>query len=90
MENEKKQPVEKFRSGQLDGAIWANEGTKGTYYRVTFARSFRNADGKRQSTTSFSLEDLGALILLAFQASLTLRSLSRGTADAGPAEDGGE
>ncbi len=54
-ETETKRPAQTFRKANIKGAVWENTGKDGTFYRVTFSRSYK---------------DLEALADVAFQARL--------------------
>jgi len=38
--------------------VWANNGNKGAWYNVTFARSYRDENGEFQDSESYSRDDL--------------------------------
>ncbi len=40
------------------GSLWTNNGSKSTWYNVTFARSYRDEDGNYQDADSFGRDDL--------------------------------
>jgi hypothetical protein len=42
----------------IKAKIWTNNGSKGTWYNVTFARSYRDEDGNFQDSDSFGRDDL--------------------------------
>ena len=50
-------PVETFRRGNIEAAVWKNRGEKGDYYNVTFNRTYREGDEVRNSP-SFGQHDL--------------------------------
>ena len=58
-----KKPNHTLRRGNLEAAIWSNDGKNGAFYRVTFSRRYQSSEGIR-STSSFSREDLATLALL--------------------------
>ena len=49
-----KQPAFKYRLGLITATIWENDG----FYSVDMSRSYKNAEGQWQNTTSFSHSDL--------------------------------
>jgi len=68
MSNQTKQrPVETLRDGSVKAAIWKNEGENGTFYNVTFARTYIS-DGNIKDTDSFSGTQLLRLSRLAEKA----------------------
>lgn len=50
-------PVETFRRGNIEAAVWKNVGEKGEYYNVTFNRTYREGDEVKNSP-SFGQHDL--------------------------------
>ena len=42
----------------IKAKIWTNNGSKSTWYNVTFARSYRDEDGNFQDSDSFGRDDL--------------------------------
>ena len=47
-------PAHKIRLGLITATIWQND----SFHSVDLARSYKNADGQWQSTTSFAQSDL--------------------------------
>ena len=64
----KQRPVETLRDGAVKAAIWKNEGENGTFFNVTFARTYKNGDGNLHDTDSFSGTQLLKLARLADKA----------------------
>ena len=64
----KNPPVDKLKVGSVYASIWQRVTEKGIFFSVTFERRYKDAQGKWQSTQSFSGEDLLALSKLADQA----------------------
>ena len=58
---DKKKPALTLRFGNLNAAIWKNQGEQGEFYNATLSRTYRNADGQVRDASSFSLDDLEAL-----------------------------
>ena len=59
MSETKKQPTDKVTLYPVSAAIWRNENEKGeAFYSVTFEHSFKDKDGKYQSTGRFSASEL--------------------------------
>lgn len=57
----KTKPAHRIKTGNIELAIWANEGKNGgTYYSVSPSRSFKVGDDWQQRA-SFSVEDLPVL-----------------------------
>ena len=42
----------------IKAKVWTNNGNKGTWYNVTFARCYRGEDGEFQDSDSYSRDDL--------------------------------
>lgn len=61
---DKKRPIRKFRAGNVQVAVWANKGIKGTWLSVTVSRSYRNERGDWQDSNGFGLQDLPLLCKL--------------------------
>lgn len=68
-----KQPVQKFREGAVQVAVWQNEGRNGDFYSLTFQRSYTDAEGAWHNATSFPLSALYALMVATFKAYLWVR-----------------
>jgi len=69
-ESKNKPPVKKFRVGNVSANIWERETEAGTFYNVSFERSYKATDeqtGKEEirSSNSFGIEDFGSLELVA-------------------------
>lgn len=65
----KNRPVETIRDASIKAAIWRNETSEGkAFFNVTFARTFKDADGNLQDTESFSGAQLLRLARLADKA----------------------
>ena len=55
----KNQPIDKIRFGRLAVTIWENTSQEGdTFHSFTVERTYTDADGKPQSSTSFRRSDL--------------------------------
>jgi hypothetical protein len=61
-------PVKTLRLGRIKAAIWENSAKQGTFYNVTFARSYMSEDKKWHDADSFGRDDLLLLSKLADQA----------------------
>ena len=61
-------PVTTLRDGRIAAAIWENEADGHSFYSVTPSRTYTDADGKVQSTNSYSGTDLLKLSRLAAMA----------------------
>src|SRR4029077_16067089 len=55
---EKQQPVQAVRLRNIRAAVWANRNDGGTYYTVTFSRSYRDQEGNWHTTESFERDAL--------------------------------
>ena len=63
----KPEPVHKIRFGRRKAAIWKNETDNGTFYNVTFQRSYKNGENWKD-TESFGRDDLLVVAKLADEA----------------------
>ena len=59
----KSKPVQKFRSGAIEVAVWSKTGEKGSFYSVTMSRSYKQGEEWKQSD-SFSGDDVIVLAKL--------------------------
>lgn len=60
-QDDKKRPVFQLRSGVLSVSIWEQDGSNGTFYRVTAQRSYTEGDGDAavwKHTDSFGRDDI--------------------------------
>jgi hypothetical protein len=55
---EKRQPFHKIRYRSITAAIWQNAGERGTWFSVTFSRSYKDDQGEWHTTQSLSGPDL--------------------------------
>jgi hypothetical protein len=62
-----RKPVEKFRDGAIEVAIWRNEGDKGPWFSVTSSRSYKQGEEWKQSE-NFGKDDILPLRKLLDQA----------------------
>ena len=62
------QPATTLRYGLIKATIWQNTGEKGPFFSTTFSRSFKYQSGAWQNGTSFGLNDLDALFIVAREA----------------------
>ena len=77
-----KKPAARINLHPVSAAIWQNRNPKGTFYSVTFERSYRDEGGKWQTSSNFNVNDLLLLAKVADQAHseiLKLRSKDRDT-----------
>lgn len=68
-----KQPVQKFREGSVQVAVWQNESRNGDFYSLTFQRSYTDAEGAWHNATSFPLSALYSLAVATVRAYLWVR-----------------
>jgi hypothetical protein len=61
-------PANTLRCGNIIAIIWENTGEKGPFFSTTFSRPFKNQSGAWRNGTSFGLNDLEALLIVARQA----------------------
>ena len=57
-------PAAQLRYGSISAAIWKNETDKGSFYNVTFQRTYKDAE-ELKNTQSFGRDDLLVLAKLA-------------------------
>jgi hypothetical protein len=62
------QPATTLRYGRIKATIWQNNSEKGPFFSTTFARSFQDQSGAWRNGTSFGLNDLEALLIVAHEA----------------------
>ncbi len=56
------------RCGNIKATIWQNVSEKGPFFAMTFSRPFKDQSGAWHNGTSFGLNDLEALMNVAFEA----------------------
>lgn len=64
----KTRPVETLRDGAIKAALWRNESENGAFFTVTFARTFKDAEGNLKDADGFSGTQLLRLARLAGKA----------------------
>jgi len=67
-------PVARVNHGRISASIWPNESDKGTFYTITFQRSYRK-DDQWKHTKIFGLNDLLMLSEVARKAEEKVREL---------------
>ena len=75
MSADNKKPAAKISLHPVSAAIWRNQNPKGTFYSVTFERSFKDDAGKWQSASTFNANDLLLLAKVADLAETKIREL---------------
>lgn len=70
-----KKPAAKVSLYPVSAAIWRNANPKGTFYSVTFERSFKDDAGKYQTSSSFNASDLLLVSKLADLCDTKIREL---------------
>ncbi len=69
MQTETKQaPEKKFRAGAISATVWKNPGKTGEYRTVQLTRSFRDKNDTWKTTSSFRINDLPKLSVVANKA----------------------
>jgi hypothetical protein len=63
-----KRPVMTLRCGNIKATIWQNVSENGPFFGTTFSRPFKDQSGVWRNGTSFGLDDLEALMNVAFEA----------------------
>jgi hypothetical protein len=59
MQKEKDKPANKIDRGNITAVIWRNRGrNNGFFYTIEIVRSYETADGKKEDTKTFSVNDL--------------------------------
>ncbi|UVT18568.1 MAG: hypothetical protein H8K03_12100 [Nitrospira sp.] len=74
-----KRPATTLRCGNIKATIWQNVSEKGPFFATTFSRPFKDQAGAWHNGTSFGLNDLEALMTVAFEAKewMTAHTLKR-------------
>lgn len=85
--SDSKKPAAKVTLYPVSAAIWRNQNEKGTFYSVTFERSYKNADGNWQRSDSFNATDLLLLAKVADQAHSKIVELRAGDKQAQPEDE---
>lgn len=68
-------PATVIRDGALKATAWRNESEKGSFYSVTFSRTYTDAEGKYRDSDRFSGSELLRLALLAQRIYLAVAEL---------------
>jgi len=63
-----KKPTHTLHCGNITAAIWENASEKGPFFATTFSRPFKDQSGAWRNSTSFGLDDIEALMNVAFEA----------------------
>ncbi len=63
-----KRPATTLRCGNINATIWQNGSENGPFFATTFSRPFKDQSGAWCNGTSFGLNDLEALMNVAFEA----------------------
>jgi len=85
--SENKKPAAKINLHPVSAAIWRNQNQKGdAFYSVTFERSYKDENGKWQSSSSYSISELLLLSKIADLAHSEIYKLRANDRDAN-AED---
>jgi len=82
----KRAPLKTFVLDSVSASIFARDrvvrGRPRTFYSVSFTRSYKDASGQFKYTKSFDVDDLGAVVSCAQQASEYLHGLASNAEDA--------
>jgi hypothetical protein len=81
-----KKPAAKVNCFPVSAAIWRNSTPKGTFYSVTFERSYKDDSGKWQTSSTFNANDLLLLAKAADQAHSAIYSLRASDSNPEPTE----
>ena len=63
-----KRPATMLRCGNIKATIWQHVSEKGPFFAATFSRPFKDQSGVWRNGASFGLNDLEALLNVAFEA----------------------
>jgi hypothetical protein len=63
-----KKPANTLRYGNIKATIWENTSEKGPFFSTTFSRPFKDQSRMWHNGTSFGLNDLEALVTVAYEA----------------------
>lgn len=77
-------PVQELKVGTCRAAIWRNDAEGNTFHSATFSRLYKTDDGWR-SRSSFGINDLPHLALLAQETHRALAELNAAAADSADA-----
>jgi len=83
-------PVAKLRQGLVTATIWQRESDNGSFYSVSFERSYKDSEGQWKTTPSFNAGDLLQLAKLADQAHTQIGELTAKAREATADEQFGE
>ncbi|GKS63955.1 hypothetical protein YTPLAS72_12590 [Nitrospira sp.] len=74
-----KRPATTLRCGNIKATIWQNVSEKKPFFATTFSRPVKDHSGAWRNGTSFGLNDLEALMNVAFEAKewITTHKLKR-------------
>ena len=61
-------PATTLQRGIVKATIWENASKNGLSFSTTFSRSYKERSGKWSNGTSFGLNDLEALLTVAYEA----------------------
>jgi hypothetical protein len=61
-------PATTLRCGSIKATIWQNVSAQGPFFSATFSRPFKDQSGAWRNGTSFGLNDLEALLMVAREA----------------------
>jgi len=77
--NSSTRPVTTLRCANIKATIWQNVSGNGPFFATTFSRPFKDQAGAWHNSTSFGLNELGALMNVTFEAKewITVHTLKR-------------
>jgi hypothetical protein len=82
--SDSKKPAAKVTLYPVSAAIWRNHNEKGTFYSVTFERSYKDEAGKWHSSSSFNSNDLLRLAKVADLVDTKINELRANSRNAQP------
>ena len=82
-----KKPAARITIHPVSAAIWRNQNAKGTFYSVTFERSYRDERNKWQTSSTFNAGDLLLLAKVADQAHSEIIKLRANDRQGEPEDD---
>jgi hypothetical protein len=82
-----RKPAAKVSLYPVSAAIWRNQTSKGVFYSVTLERSYRDENGKLQSTHNLNASDMLLVAKLANEIDTEWRKLRAADRKAGQPEE---
>lgn len=65
MVEEKNKPIEKFRSGTIEVAVWENKKDDKVWHSISHKKGYKDSElGEWKDTTNYSVFDIPVLVML--------------------------